>query len=139
MKITNEITTGIQSKTSVSESEPSVNGTSSHPLATCQFTISLRFSRPRMRKIGTTESPRDSSYEIICELARMLPRNGYFELADHPARTMPYTPSDEIAKMKSAPTLRLAITMGSPKSVLPKGITASVMITEPMPSAGAIQ
>ena len=33
----------------------------------------------------------------------MLPRNGYFEFADQPASTIPYTPSEEKAKMKSGP------------------------------------
>ena len=41
------------------------------------------------------------SYEIICALERSPPSNAYLLLDDHPASTMPYTPSEEIASVKS--------------------------------------
>jgi hypothetical protein len=69
----------------------------------------------------------------------MPPRNGYFELLDHPASTMPYTPSEAIANTNRMPTFRLAITPGigsceraGMTSWLPHGTTAIVI------SAGTI-
>ncbi len=40
----------------------------------------LRLRSPTSMKTGTTERPIAISYEIICALERMPPRNGYFEL-----------------------------------------------------------
>ena len=47
-----------------------------------------------------------ASYEIIWAVARTPPSSGYFEPDDHPASTTAYTASDDIARMKSSPTLR---------------------------------
>src|SRR5213078_2972149 len=43
------------------------------------------------------------SYEIICALERSPPSSAYLLFDDQPASTMPYTPSDEIARMKRKP------------------------------------
>ncbi len=53
--------------------------------------------------------------------------------------TIPYTPSDATAKTNSTPMLMLAMTIGTPKSVLPKGITAMVMIAGTIARPGASQ
>ena len=51
------------------------------------------------------------SYEIICALERRPPSSAYLLFDDQPASTMPYTPSDEIARMKRNPIGRSATTM----------------------------
>ena len=43
------------------------------------------------------------SYEIICALERSPPSSEYLLFDDQPASTMPYTPSDAIARMKRKP------------------------------------
>ena len=43
------------------------------------------------------------SYEIICALERSPPSSAYLLFDDQPASTMPYTPSDEIARMNRKP------------------------------------
>ena len=48
--------------------------------------------------------------ELICAADRSAARNGYFELLAQPAKTIPNTPSDAIAKTNRMPTFRSAIT-----------------------------
>ena len=43
--------------------------------------IWLKFKLPAMSSTGMTDMPIEISYEIICALDRMPPRNGYFEFA----------------------------------------------------------
>ena len=63
----------------------------------------------------------------------------YFELEDHPARTIPYTPREETAKTQRTPTFTLAITIGTPRNVLPNGMTAKAIIDGAIAHAGASQ
>ena len=62
---------------------------------------------------------------------RIPPRKGYLLFDDQPARTIPYTPREETAKMKSMPTSRSARIKGelSPASLKnsPKGRTVMVV------------
>ncbi len=100
------------------------------------------------RKIGMTERPIATSYEIICALERMPPRNGYFEFEAQPASTMPYTLSDASAKTSSTPIPTSAMTPEtsscSPNGsvigcVLPNGTTQTVKSAGSIASAGASQ
>src|SRR6266550_6826801 len=78
--------------------------------------------------------PSDISYEIICALDRKPPNRAYLLFEAQPARTIPYTPSEEIASMKRNPTGRSARTMSMrPHGV---GIGAPNGITHQVVSAG---
>ena len=70
------------------------------------------------------------SYEIICALERSPPSSAYLLFDDQPASTMPYTPSDEIARMKRKPIGSGASTMSivphGESHGAPNGITAHV-------------
>src|SRR5260370_15641881 len=92
-----------------------------------------------MGKMGVKEKRSENSNEIIWELERIPPRKEYLELEDQPAKTIPYTPSDETANTQSTPTSTLATTIGWPNQVLPKGTTASAMIEGAIAHAGASQ
>ena len=77
---------------------------------------------------GMIERPSEISYEIICALLRTPPRKGYLEFEAQPARTMPYTPMEAMAKVKSGPTLRSAMTsgMGAVKPVPPSEVISGL-------------
>src|SRR5277367_4620840 len=106
-------------------------------------TTFTRLSEPTCMNTGTTLNPRQTSYEIICALDRTPPRNGYFELLAHPANTMPYTPSDEMANTNKIPTFKSAMTpfTGCAKpgiiNWLPHGTTAIVISAGTTESIGA--
>ena len=50
-------------------------------------------------KTATRESPIAISYETTCALERNPPKSGYVDPDDHPARTIPYTPTDVTARI----------------------------------------
>ena len=70
------------------------------------------------------------SYEIICALERRPPSSEYLLFDDQPASTMPYTPSDEIARMKRKPigigAIAMSIVPHCESHGAPYGITAHV-------------
>ena len=61
------------------------------------------------------------------------------EFDDQPASTMPYTPSEAMANTNNTPMFTLAMTIGTPRRVLPKGTTAIVSIAGAMARHGASQ
>ena len=67
---------------------------SPHPPCCC--TIWLSETLPARISTGIVDMPIEISYEIICALERRPPSSEYLLFDDHPASTMPYTPSDEI-------------------------------------------
>ncbi|OPZ75524.1 MAG: hypothetical protein BWY82_00227 [Verrucomicrobia bacterium ADurb.Bin474] len=81
------------------------------------------------RNTGRIASPMVSSYEIIWAEARMPPIKGYLLFAAHPARTVPYTPSEEKARITSMPMSTLAMMswriVPSASVICPKGSTTS--------------
>src|SRR5262249_60090340 len=96
----------------------------------CPATTSLSETLPATSSTATVLIPIAISYEINCAEARRPPSRAYLLLDDHPASTMPYTPSEEIARMYRNPTGRSATTSGtSPHLVCsgaPNGHTANV-------------
>src|SRR5258705_10620815 len=85
--------------------------------------------------------PSEISYEIICADARRPPSSAYLLFDDHPASTMPYTPSEPIARMYRKPTGRSATTIGTTPhgdgSGAANGITAKVSRDGPNRISGA--
>src|SRR5579864_2710532 len=65
----------------------------------CARTMAERLSEPANRRTVMITKPIDTSYETICAAERSPPRKGYFEFEAQPPMMMPYTPSDEIAKI----------------------------------------
>jgi len=63
-------------------------GTKYH-IFSCKKTILDKFNVPVHKITFKRIIPIEISYEIICALARREPRNAYFELLDHPERTIP--------------------------------------------------
>jgi hypothetical protein len=53
--------------------------------------------------IVTIIKPIDTSYDIICAADLNAPKKAYFELLDHPDRRIPYTLSEDIAKIYKIP------------------------------------
>src|ERR1700675_4573473 len=96
--------------------------------------MELRVTLPARRRTGIVAIPMEISYEIIWALERRPPSSAYLLFDDQPARTIPYTPSDEIARMKRNPTGRSATT----RSILPQrvGMGAPKGITHQVSNAG---
>src|SRR4051794_36271265 len=69
----------------------------------CWFTMRLSVTLPASSSTGMVLIPSAISYEIICAVERMPPSSAYLLFEAQPASTMPYTPSDEIARMKRKP------------------------------------
>src|SRR5437867_10936469 len=65
----------------------------------------MRFSEtlPARSNTGIVDMPIAISYETICALERSPPRSEYLLFDDQPASTMPYTPSDDSARMNRNP------------------------------------
>ena len=94
------------------------------------MTIALSVTLPASSSTGIVDMPIAISYEIICALERSPPSSAYLLFDDQPASTMPYTPSDEIARMNRKPIGRSATTMSmqphGESHGAPNGITAHV-------------
>src|SRR3954462_13184693 len=92
----------------------------------------MRFSDtlPARSSTGIVDIPIAISYEIICALERSPPSNEYLLFDAQPASTMPYTPSDPIARMNRKPTgigaIAMSITPHLECHGAPYGITAHV-------------
>jgi hypothetical protein len=59
----------------------------------------LKLKDPVQKITGSNSKPMDTSYETICDVERIAPRNAYRELLDHPLKIIPYTPMDDTAKI----------------------------------------
>src|SRR5882672_8239053 len=96
--------------------------------------MELRLTFPARRSTGIVDIPSEISYDTIWALDLKPPSKAYLLFEDHPARTIPYTPSDVIARMKRNPTGRSATT----RSILPQrvGHGAPNGITHQAVSAG---
>src|SRR5256885_14660410 len=96
---------------------------------------------PERRSTGMVLIPMAISYEIICALERSPPRSAYLLFDDQPASTIPYTPSEEIARMNRNPTGSGASTISTRPQREPhgaaNGITAQVMSAGMNDSTGA--
>src|SRR5581483_5737170 len=68
-------------------------------LVSCASTMAERLSEPAHSNTVMMTKPIETSYDTICAAERNAARNGYFEFDAQPAMMMPYTISDEIAKM----------------------------------------
>src|SRR5687767_2891455 len=92
------------------------------------FTTAFSVTFPVSSSTGISESPIEISYETIWALERRPPNNAYLLFDDHPASTIPYTPSDVIARTKRNPIGRSANTMSMRPHFeahgAPNGITA---------------
>src|SRR5687767_3054684 len=65
----------------------------------CASTILVRFNEPATSSTVMMTKPIETSYDTICAAERSAARNGYFEFDAQPAMMMPYTLSEEIAKI----------------------------------------
>ena len=65
----------------------------------CFAMTSVSVTLPTTSSTATVLMPSAISYEIIWALARSPPRSEYLLFDDHPASTIPYTPSDPNARM----------------------------------------
>src|SRR3954470_2832860 len=87
------------------------------------------------------DMPIEISYEIIWALDRRPPRSAYLLFDDQPASTMPYTPSDPIARMNRKPigigASAISIVPHRVSSGAANGRTAHVIIAGANDSAGA--
>src|SRR5207237_7901926 len=77
--------------------------TTFQPPHACWLITVLRVTFPASNKTGMVDIPIETSYETICALERRPPSSEYLLFDDHPARTMPYTPRDPMARMKRKP------------------------------------
>src|SRR6516164_11250598 len=75
----------------------------------CASTMAERLSEPAQSRTVMITKPIETSYDTICAADRSAARNGYFEFEAQPAMITPYTPSEEMAKMKRMPTLMSAM------------------------------
>ena len=66
----------------------------------CCATIADSDTFPASSSTGMVDMPIAISYEIICALERSPPSSAYLLLDDQPASTIPYTPMDEMARVK---------------------------------------
>src|SRR5688572_10339516 len=71
--------------------------------AACCCTISFSDTLPASSNTGIVAMPMEISYDTICALDRSPPRSEYLLFDDQPARTIPYTPIDVIARMYRNP------------------------------------
>src|ERR1035437_9337806 len=96
---------------------------------------------PARSSTGMVLIPIAISYEIIWALERSPPRSAYLLFEDQPAMTMPYTPTDEMARMNRKPTGIGANTISMTPHREPhgaaNGITAHVMNAGTNESTGA--
>ena len=77
----------------------SVSGITNHsPCCCCAMTCDS-VTLPASSRTATVLIPSAISYEIICADARRPPSSAYLLFDDQPARTMPYTPSELIARV----------------------------------------
>src|SRR5450759_2813152 len=96
--------------------------------------MELRLTLPARSNIGIVDMPIEISYDTICALERRPPSSAYLLFEDQPARTIPYTPSDVIARMNRKPMGRSATHMSIPPQRL--GIGAAKGSTHHAVSAG---
>src|SRR5258708_3993502 len=76
------------------------NGTMNHACAACCWAITCdSVTLPASRSTATVLKPNEISYEIIWADARKPPSREYLLLDAQPASTMPYTPSELIARI----------------------------------------
>jgi hypothetical protein len=111
------------------------------PITACCWMMLPSATLPARSSTATVDIPIEISYDTICALERRPPSSAYLLFDDHPARTMPYTPSDAIARMKRKPIGRSATTMSIRPHLVgigdANGITAQVMSAGMKASAGA--
>src|SRR5450756_1313792 len=97
--------------------------------------MELRLTLPARSNIGIVDMPIEISYDTICALERRPPSSAYLLFEDQPARTIPYTPSDVIARMNRNPIGRSATTMsilphrvghGAPKGMTHHAVSAGM-------------
>src|SRR5687767_13863476 len=69
------------------------------PITACCWMMLLRATFPERSSTATVDMPIEISYETIWALERSPPSSAYLLFDDHPARTIPYTPSEAIARM----------------------------------------
>src|SRR5881628_3483430 len=102
---------------------------------------SPRETLPARMSTGIVAIPIAISYEIICALERKPPSSEYLLLDAQPASTMPYTPSEPIARMNRKPigsgATAMSITPHRDSHGAPYGITAQVMSAVVNDIAGA--
>src|SRR6266496_5589541 len=72
----------------------------------CWATTCDSVTFPANNRTATVLIPRAISYEIICAEARSPPSSAYLLLDAQPASTIPYTPSELIARIYRNPTGR---------------------------------
>ncbi len=100
------------------------------PMPACCCTMRLSDTLPARMSTGIVDIPMAISYEIIWALERSPPSSEYLLFDDQPASTMPYTPSDEIARMKRKPigsgASAMSIVPHFESQGAPYGITAQV-------------
>ena len=65
----------------------------------CSATIAPSETFPESNSTGIVAMPIAISYDTICALERKPPNSAYLLFDDQPARTMPYTPNEEMARM----------------------------------------
>src|SRR5215211_5155494 len=73
------------------------------PQPACCCTICPSETLPARMSTGMIDIPIAISYEIICALDRNPPSSEYLLFDDQPASTIPYTPSDAMARMNRKP------------------------------------
>src|SRR6476469_2857317 len=82
--------------------------TEPNPVHDCCDTMAFVESVPAWISTPRIASENAASYDSSCAVARTDPRSGYVEPDAQPASITPYTPSPDIARMKSAPIGRSA-------------------------------
>src|SRR5262244_390080 len=107
------------------------------PQWTEKLAMSCSRSEPTIMKIGTRESPSDTSELISWAAARRPPRSEYLELDDQPPSRSAYAFIELTAKIRRTPMFRLAIQYEKPCQI-PNGITAQARNAAVTMMAGAI-
>src|SRR3954469_26026250 len=109
----------------------------------CESTIVEVDIECAVMNTATIDSPIATSYEIICDAARMPPSSGQVEWGAQPASTSPYTPIDEDASTTSTDTGTSATwrTVWWPKTLRsgPNGITEKDRNATPPEMTGAMK
>src|SRR5690349_18400278 len=121
--------------------QPNTFQASGHCPEVCCATIALSETFPDINSTGIVDMPIAISYEIIWALDRRPPNSAYLLFDDQPARTMPYTPNEEIERIYRKPIGSGAIDMSirpqRENHGAPNGMTAIVISAGIKDNAGA--
>lgn len=86
----------------------------------CWYSIILvKLNVPVNKIIIRTAELKINSYDIIAAVDRKEPKKAYLEFADQPAKSIPYTPNEDKAKVYNIPNEKSDIDKPCPNGIIP--------------------